>query len=79
MSLIYHTKPPCSADHVGPKTIVEVEVWVHIPPPLVMDNCLVVWFSCLPNTMEGILGNLQFSVSIYFNENKEGNYLEGQR
>ena len=78
-SPIYHSKPFHPLDHVGPETIIKVKVWVHVPPPPIMDNCLVIWFSCLPNTMEGILGDLQFSVSVSFNRNKEGNYLESQR
>ena len=78
-SLIYLLKPFCPSDHVGPKTIVEVEVWVHVPPPPIMDDRLIVWFPSFPDAMEGILGDLQFSVSVSFNGNEEGNYLKSQR
>ena len=75
-SPIYSSKPFNPLDHVGPKLIVEEEVWIHIPPPPMVDDCLIVWFFCLPNTMEGILGDLQFSISISFIGNEEGNYLK---
>ena len=63
-------------DHVGPKPIIKEEVWVHVPPPPIMDDHLIIQFPCFPNTMEGILGDLQFSISISFIGNEEGNYLK---
>lgn len=32
----------CASDHVCPQSIVEEEVWVHVPLPLVLDDSLVV-------------------------------------
>ena len=64
-------------DHVGPELIVKEEVRVDIPPPLIVGSRLI--FPSLPNPMEGILGNLQFSISVSTSRNKEGNYLEHQR
>ena len=65
-SPIYLLKPFYSSDHVCPEPIIKEEVWVYIPPPSVVNNHLVIWFPCLPNTMEGILGDLQFSISVSF-------------
>ena len=78
-SLIHLLEPFCPSDHVGPKMIIKVEVWVYVPPPLIVNNSLVVRLPHLPNAMECILGDLQFSISISFIGNKEGNYLKGQR
>ena len=39
------SKPFCPSDHIGPKTIVEEQVWVHIPPPPVMNDSLIIQFS----------------------------------
>ena len=75
-SLIYLSKPFSPSDHVGPESIIKVEVQVHIPPPPVMDDHFISWFSHLPNTMKGILGDLQFSISVSFIGNEEGNYLK---
>ena len=68
-------KPFHPSDHIGPKPIIKEEVQVHVPPPTIMDDCFVVRFPCLPNAMKGVLGNLQFSVSISIRMNEEGNYL----
>ena len=64
VSPINLSKPFHPLDHVSPKAIVKEKVWVHIPPPLVMNDSLVVWFSSLHDPVEGILGNLSISVSV---------------
>ena len=51
-------KPLSPLDHVHPEPIIKIEVWVHVPLPPVVNDCLVVQFSSLHNPMEGILGNL---------------------
>ena len=63
-SPIHLSKPFCPSDHIGPEPIIEVEVQIHVPPPMVIDNCLVIWLPCLLNAMEGILGYLSISVSV---------------
>ena len=75
---VYPSKPFDPLDHVHPELIIEEEVWVHVPPPPIMDDCLI-WFPCFLHPMEGILGDLQFSVSVSFTGNKGENYLKGQR
>ena len=75
MSPIYLLKPFCPLDHVGPELIVKEEVQVYVPPPMVVDNCLVIQLPWLPNPMEGVLGNLQFLSAFPSKGNKEGNYL----
>ena len=77
MSLIHLSEPFSSSDHVGPELLVKEEVWVDIAPPLIVGSLNVL--SGLQDPMEGILGNLQFSISISTSRNKEGNYLESQR
>ena len=42
MSLINLSKPFSPLDHVGPKTIIEEEVQVYVPPPPVVNNSLVI-------------------------------------
>ena len=75
-SPIHLTEPLCPSDHVGPGSIVKVEVQVYVPPPPIVDDHLIIWFPHLPNTMKGILGDLQLSVSVSFTGNKEGNHLK---
>ena len=58
MSLINLSEPFGPLDHVGPKTIVKEEVWVHVPLPLVMNDGLIIQLTRLHNPMEGILGYL---------------------
>ena len=77
--LVHLLKPFYSPDHIGPELIVGEEVWVYVPPPLIVDNSLIIRFSGFPNPMEGVLGDLQFSVSVSISRNKEGNYLKHQR
>ena len=52
-------KPLCSLDHVCPELIVEEEVQVHVPPPLVMDNLLIIGLILFNYPMIGVLGDLQ--------------------
>ena len=58
MSLIHLSEPFCPLDHVCPKTIIEEEVWVDVPPPLVVNNSPIVWFIFLDDSVVGVLGNL---------------------
>ena len=75
MSLINLLEPFCPLDHVGPEPIIKEEVRVDIPPPSVMDNCIVIQLSSFPNAMKGVLGNLN-SLSVFPSKgNEEGNYL----
>ena len=67
-SPIHLLKLLCSLDHVGPKSIIKEKVWVYVPPPAVVNNGLVVWLPWLPDTVEGILGDLQFSVSVSYKQ-----------
>ena len=60
---IYVLKPLRPSDHVRPESIVKEQVQVHIPPPLIVHNGLVIWLPCLHDPMKGIPGNLQFSIS----------------
>ena len=76
-SSIHLLKPFHSSDHVGPEPIVEEEIWKDILPPLIVDSLL--FLSHLPDSMEGVLGNLQFSISVSTSRNEEGNYLVSQR
>ena len=76
-SPVHLPKPFSPLDHVGPEPIVKEEVGIDVLPPLIVGSYLV--FSSLQNPMEGILGNLQISVSVPTSRNKEGNYLVSQR
>ena len=75
--LVHLSKPFGSSDHVGPKPIIKEEIRIDILPPLVVGSLLIL--SSLLNPMEGILGDLQFSVSISTSRNEEGNYLISQQ
>ena len=71
LGLIHLLEPFGPSDHVGPKTIIKEEVWIYIMPPLIVGG-----FSILPSLddpMEGVLGDLSFSVSVSNNRNEEGN------
>ena len=68
---VHLSKPFCPSDHVGPKPIIEEEVWIHIMPPLVVGSDCI--FYSFHDSMEGILGDLSFSISISSSRNKEGN------
>ena len=75
MNLIHLSKPFCPSDHIGPELIIKGEVQVNIPPPAIMDKHFIIWFPWFPNTMEGVLGDLN-SLSVFPSRgNKEGNYL----
>ena len=67
---VHLSEPFSPSDHVGPKTIIEEEVRVCVPPPLVMSSNLV--FSCLPNPMEGVLGDLSISLSVSYKQERRG-------
>ena len=58
MSLIYPPKPFSSLDHVHPQLVIKKEVWVHVPPPPIVNDSLIIWFPLLPDPMEGVSGNL---------------------
>ena len=58
MSPIYLSEPFCPSDHVCPEMIIKEEVREDIPPPLVVNNCLIVWLILLDNSVESILGDL---------------------
>ena len=58
LSPINASRPLRSSDHVCPQSVIKEEVRVHIPPPLIVNDGLVIWFSLLLDPMEGILGDL---------------------
>ena len=58
LSPINASKPLRSSDHVCPQSVIKEEVRVHIPPPLILNDGLVIWFSLLLDPMEGIPGDL---------------------
>ena len=57
-------EPFSSSDHVCPELIIKEEVWVHVPPPLVVNDRLIIWLSSLHNPVEGVLGDLSISISV---------------
>ena len=58
------SEPFHPSDHVYPKPIVKVEIWVHIPPPPIVNDSLIVQFTWFFDPVEGVLGNLSISVSV---------------
>ena len=78
-SPIHLSQPFHPSDHVGPEPIIKKEVWVHIPPPMVVDDCFIVQLPSFSNTVKSVLGNLQFSISVSSIGNEEGNYLVSHR
>ena len=52
-------KPFHPLDHIHPELIVKEEVQVHVPPPLVMDNLLIIGLILFNYPMIGVLGDLQ--------------------
>ena len=75
VSPIHLLKPFHPSDHIGPEPIVKEEVWVHVPPPTVVDDHLIFQLPWFPNAMEGVLGDLQFPSAFPSKGNEEGNYL----
>ena len=71
MGLINLLEPLRSLDHVGPKLIVEEEIWIDISPPSIMDDGLIIRLPRLLDTMEGVLGNLQ-SLSAFHQKEQRG-------
>ena len=67
-SPIHPSKPFHSSNHVCPKVIVEEEVQEDIPPPLVMNDNLIVQFIFLDYSVEGILGDLLPLLEFYQEE-----------
>ena len=59
-----HPEPFSPSDHVGPQSIIKVQVREDVIPPTMMGSCLIL--PVLTNPVESILGDLQllFSVSI---------------
>ena len=55
---INSTKPFHPSDHVHPKLIIKEEVWVHVSPPPILNNLLIIGFILLNYTMVGVLGDL---------------------
>ena len=56
LHLIHLLKPLRPSDHIGPKLIVKEQVWIHIPPPLIVGSLCVL--SSFHNSVEGVLGDL---------------------
>ena len=59
-------KPFHPLDHVCPEPIVEEEVWVHVPPPLVLNCSLIIRLILLDHPMIGVLGYLQSSLLEFY-------------
>ena len=57
MGLINMLEPLHSSDHIHSQSVIKEKVQVHIPPPPIVNNSLIIWFP-LPDSMEGILGDL---------------------
>ena len=74
LCLVYLPKPFCSPDHIGPKSIIKEEIGKDVSPPPVVGSLNIL--PSFQNAMEGVLGDLQFSISVSTNRNEEGNYLE---
>ena len=53
---VNHMKPFSPSDHMGPQSIVEIQVWEDIVPPAMVSDCLIL--PLLANPMEGVLGDL---------------------
>ena len=51
-------KPFSSLDHICPEPIVKEEIWVHVPPPPVLDNSLIIRLVLLNHPKVGVLGYL---------------------
>ena len=59
---IHFSEPFSPSDHMGPQPIIKAQVREDIVPPTMVCSRRVL--PCLENSMEGILGDLQFLVSI---------------
>ena len=58
MSPINPSEPFCPSDHVHPQTIIKEEIQVHIPPPPIVNNGLIIGFTLLDHPVIGVLGYL---------------------
>ena len=61
-----HMEPFSPMDHMGPKAIIEEEIWEDVIPPAMVCGHLV--FSLLADPMEGVLGDLENSPQCFFNQ-----------
>ena len=52
------SKPFHPSNHVCPKPIVEEKVWVHVPPPPIFNDGLIIGLILLDHTVVGVLGYL---------------------
>ena len=52
------SKPLSPLDHIHPELIVKEEVWEHIPPPLILNNGLIVGLILMDHPKIGVLGYL---------------------
>ena len=55
---------------MGPKPVVKVEVGVRIPPPPIVGSFGVL--SSFHDSMEGVFGDLQISLSISYKQERRG-------
>ena len=72
MTPIDPSEPFSPLNHVHPEPIVEEEVRIHVPPPPIMNDRLVIWFPRLPDPVEGVLGNLSISLSVSIKKKQRG-------
>ena len=56
------SEPFSPSDHMGPQTIIKVQVREDIVPPTMVCSCRIL--PCLEDPVEGILGDLQLLISI---------------
>ena len=69
LRLIHLSNPLRPSDHMGPKPIVEEQVWIRIPPPPNVGSLRVL--SSFHNSVEGVLGDLD-NLSQCFYKQKQG-------
>ena len=60
------------SDHMHPEPVVEIEVHIHVVPPLIVGSLFIL--SILQNPMEGILGDLKNPPQYFFNQKQRGRF-----
>ena len=63
---IDNPEPFSPSDHMGPQSIVKVQVQEDVVPPPMVGSHLVL--PCLANPIEGILGDLEISLQRFYQE-----------
>ena len=63
LRLVDHTEPFSPSNHMGPQSIIKVQVRKDVIPPAMMGGRLIL--PLLVNPMEGVLGNLPIFSSAF--------------